>query len=132
MKLFSKAADGGKGSGVTAYFLIEWKRFFSIALLHFAPGSREAYHEHAFNAWTLWLKGRVLEYVLDGAGCDIVNPWSAGSLKYTPRDLMHKIIAGPKGAWCLTLRGPWVDRWREFRGGRFVTLTHGRKEIKNA
>jgi hypothetical protein len=22
-----------------------------------------------------------------------------------------------------------VDRWREWRGGRMVTLTHGRKEV---
>jgi len=132
VKLFAKAADGGKGSGVTAYFLIEWKRFFSVALLHFAPGSREAYHEHAFNAWTLWLKGYVLEYVMNiASGRDERNLWWPYDLKYTPRNLMHKIIAGPEGAWCFTIRGPWVDQWREFKGGRFRTLTHGRKEINS-
>lgn len=127
MKLFSKAADGGKNSGVTGYFLIEWKRAFSVVLLRFNKGTREAFHEHAFNAVTLWLKGRVREHRLF-AGAETVQEFRAGQLKYTPRDNMHKIEA-LETTWALSIRGPWVDRWREFREGRFVTLTHGRKEI---
>jgi hypothetical protein len=34
-RLFYKKPDGGKDSGVTAYFLIEWKILFSIGILHF-------------------------------------------------------------------------------------------------
>jgi hypothetical protein len=132
MKLFAKAADGGKGSGVTAYFLIECKSLFSVALLHFAPGSREAYHEHAFNAWTLWLKGRVTECILrQDMGVEHRKLWWPWDLKYTHRNRMHKILAGPEGAWCVTIRGPWSDRWREWRNGKTVTLTHGRKEIND-
>jgi hypothetical protein len=134
VKLFSKAADGGKGSGVTGYFLIEWKRAFSIVLLHFAKGTREAYHEHAFNAWTLWLKGHVCEHSLNprngrwqtyGA---VRTYFRAGQLKYTPRSNMHKIEA-LEPTWALSIRGPWVDRWRELRGSSLVTLTHGRKVV---
>jgi hypothetical protein len=129
MKLLSKAADGGEGSGVTGYFLVELKPLFSIVLLHFAKGTREAYHEHAFNAWTLWLKGRVLERILRiDRGFDDVREFFAGDLKYTPRASFHKIEA-LEPTWALSIRGPWVDQWREFRGGRFVTLTNGRKEV---
>jgi hypothetical protein len=125
VKLLSKAADGGKNSGVTGYFLIEWKRAFSIVLLHFAKGTREAFHEHAFNAWTLWLKGRVREHICGQGRGDIFR---AGQLKFTPRACCHKIEA-LEPTWALSIRGPWVDRWREWRQGRFVTLTHGRREV---
>ena len=124
MKLFSKAADGGKGSGVTGYFLIEWKRAFSIVLLHFAKGTREAFHEHAFNAWTLWLWGVVVEHHLNGYR----KVFSGGMSKFTPRNCFHKIEA-LEPTWALSIRGPWMDRWREWRQGRFVTLTHGRREV---
>lgn len=124
MRLFQKAPDGGKKSGVIGHFLIEWKKGFSIVLLHFEKGTREAFHEHAFNAVTLWLKGRVREWHLDGS----VRDFTAGNLKLTLRSTFHKIEA-LESTWALSVRGPWVDRWREWRGGRFVTLTHGRKEV---
>lgn len=40
-RLFYTKPDGGKDSGVTAYFLIEWKVLFSIGILHFKKGTRE-------------------------------------------------------------------------------------------
>jgi hypothetical protein len=131
LKLFRKAADGGENSGVTGFFLIECKSLFSIVLLRFSKGSREAYHEHAFNAWTLWLRGRVVEEACDLNRYPTLRRklWWPMDLKYTPRNLMHRIIAGPDGAWAISVRGPWLNRWRELREGRYVTLTHGRKEV---
>lgn len=127
MRFFSKAPDGGANSGVTAYFLIEWKSVFSIALLRFDRGSREAFHEHAFSAITLWLKGQVRERVLHSIWpCETsYRYFSAGDVKHTPRDLFHRIEA-VKVSWALTLRGPWRDQWCEYRDGKLVTLTHGR------
>lgn len=126
MKLFSKASDGGKGSGVTGYFLVEIKSLFSIVLLHFSEGSREAFHSHAFNAWTYWLRGYVVERVFARAGA---RHFEAGEWKYTPRELMHKVEGGHGGAWAISFRGPWSSYWREFRDGKHIILTHGRKEI---
>ena len=133
MKLFSKAPDGGKGSGVTGYFLIEAKSAFSLVLLHFAKGTREAFHEHAFNAVTLWLKGRVREHLLDLFDYEHeaeVRTFHAGQVKFTPRSCFHKIEA-LESTWALSIRGPWVDRWREYRNGRLVTLSHGRKVVSS-
>lgn len=125
MSFFKKSYDGGTDSGVTGYWLIEWKKGFSIVLLRFSPGSREAYHSHAFNAITLWLAGEVVE--------DYPNKnsraWFPMSIKYTPRNLMHRIIAGTKGAWALSVRGPWADTWEEIRGDERYTLTHGRVRV---
>lgn len=124
-RLFYIKPDGGKESGVTAYFLIEWKILFSIAVLHFKIGSREAFHNHAFNALSWWLKGSVTEEKIDGVKKDY-NP--SIKPKYTPRSNFHKIIAYDN-TWCFTLRGPWKDVWDESRQGKLVTLTHGRKEV---
>lgn len=124
MKFLSKSHDGGKDSGVTGFFLVEIKSMFSIVLLKFNKGTREAYHNHAFNALTIWLKGSVLEHLLDGT----ILQWKAGDFKYTPRENFHK-VESLSDTWALCFRGPWLDRWNESRKGNLVTLTHGRKEI---
>lgn len=126
-QLFLKRADGGRDSGVTAYMLIEWKRLFSLGLLHFNTGSREAFHSHAFHAITWWLKGWVTERLSSGIEKDFrpsLRP------KVTRKDCCHKIIAHTS-TWALTIRGPWDDTWQEIRKGNRVTLTHGREMSKS-
>lgn len=128
MKLFSKMRDGGPKSPVIGYFLVEIKSLFSIVLLHFG-GTREDFHSHAFNAITFWLRGRVQEIAKTEQGNTGVE-WEAGERKFTPRNLMHKIIP-ITDAWALSFRGPWAKTWQEYRPAenRFVTLAHGRKEV---
>ncbi len=125
MKLFKKSHDGGPDSGVTGYWLIECKWLFSIVILRFSKGSREAFHSHAFNAWTLWLKGRVLEQFKDDK-CSIF--WEPFQWKYTPRNCFHRIVA-QEVSWCISFRGPWWDHWQEFKNNTLTTLTHGRREV---
>jgi hypothetical protein len=133
MKLFHTAKDGGPDSNVTGYWLIEWKRGFSIALLRFGPGTRDAYHEHAFDSVSWLLKGGLRErirYGFDrGVFSDIHHKPSWKPI-VTQREVLHKVFGLHKANWVLTFRGPWVDTWRELRrNGRFVTLTHGRKVV---
>jgi len=122
-RIFYTKPDGGKNSGVTGYFLIEWKPVFSIGILHFKKGSREAYHSHAFNAVTFWLHGSVTEEKIDGT-----NKNFKGSIrpKHTARTNCHKVIAH-KDTYALTFRGPWLDYWYEIVNGCQINLTHGRK-----
>jgi len=129
VKLFRKSPDGGANSGVTGYFLVEIKPLFSIVLLRFSAGSREAFHEHAFSALTLWLSGEVEEHRIDGAFDFITHFPQAGRFKFTPRNCFHKITC-MRPAWALSFRGPWIDYWREKRGDKTVWLTHGRKEVQ--
>jgi hypothetical protein len=124
-RLFYVKPDGGKDSGVTGYFLIEFKMLFSIGILHFKQGSREAFHNHAFNALTWWLKGNVTEVKLDGTKKDFGPSLKP---KYTSRDNFHKVVAH-EDTYALTIRGPWVDKWKEYRKDKYVTLTHGRKVL---
>ena len=125
MRFLEKVKDGGPDSPVTAYVLVEIKSLFSVMLIHFG-GSREAYHSHAFNALTLWLKGRVYEFT---PFSDRQRPWYAGQWKYTPRERFHRVVAHGIGAWAISFRGPWRDTWQEYRDGSYVTLTHGRRII---
>lgn len=127
-RFFYTKPDGGANSGVTGYFFLEWKPLFSVGILHFRKGTREAFHNHAFNAVSFWLKGSVTE-VRHSSQLTQNKYFSAGFRpKFTPRSNCHKIIAH-EDTYCLTLRGPWLDYWYEIRNGERVTLTHGRKIV---
>lgn len=125
-KICRVSHDGGKDSGVTGYWLIEWKPVFSIVLLKFNKGTRDAFHEHAFNAWTFWLKGKVREEFQNGAVPMIWTP--SFKPKYTPRENFHRINA-LETSWALCFRGPWKKTWKEEKKGEMYTLTHGREVV---
>lgn len=126
MKLFKKMKDGGPESTVTGYWLIESKKYCSIVLLKFDGRSREAFHTHAFNAWS-WILPfgmGLTEYFPDGT-CKFLKP---DSFVYTPRESMHKVDSSGVN-WILSFRGPWLDTWYEINENGHQTLTHGRKVI---
>jgi hypothetical protein len=121
VRLLYKGTDGGPNSGVTGYWLIEWKSVFSVVLLHFASGSREAFHSHALNAWTWWLRGRVLEFLFGGGE---VKAWTPSvKPKRTLRSCFHRVVAGPEGAWAISFRGPWQKTWNEHKNGETYELS---------
>lgn len=135
MKFFQKVKDGGPDSTVTAYVLVEIKSLFSIMLLRFDNGSRDAYHSHAFNCISWLLKGQLDEsFLFNSAG----QPEPTFENSYTPgpipivtlRDYFHKVESRGR-SWVLTFRGPWRRSWHEWDPAlrRFTTLTHGRKVV---
>ena len=128
MKLFHHAKDGGNESNVDGYWLIEAKGLFSIVLLQFRAGSREAFHTHAFNAVSWIIYGKMVEYTVDG---EIVELTPSILPIYTPRDRFHKVFGVANNTWALSFRGPWVNTWREYlpKLNKYITLTHGRKVI---
>lgn len=132
MKFLTKRKDGGPESTVTGYWLAEIKSLFSIVLLKFENGSRDAYHSHAFNSLNWVLKGEVEEETIeaDHYGWNTERFAYKPSLKpiLTSRERFHKVVS--KGTtWVFSIRGPWVDKWREFTDDGLVTLTHGRKVV---
>lgn len=130
MKFFQIAKDGGPDSPVTGFFVVEIKSLFSIVFLKFNKGAREAFHSHAFNAVTLWLRGTAIEHVLNPTRSVASRIWEAPTVKYTPRDLMHRIEA-PENVYAFSIRGPWVNTWKEYlpTTNDTVLLTHGRKVV---
>lgn len=127
MTILAKRKDGGPSSPVDGYFLFEFKNLFSIALLKFNKGGREQFHTHAFNAWTWFLSGDLIEEDVDGS----TYKYQRSLLpKKTPREKCHRVKA-KRDSWCLTLRGPWSKTWTEYDTDRAVetTFTHGREII---
>lgn len=128
MRILSWRKDGGSKSTVTGFWLVEIKSLFSIVLLRFGKGSREAFHNHAFGALTWFLSGQVEEHHLDGR----VLTWKPSFLpKFTPRSCFHKVY-GKETTWALSLRGPWTRTWKEYLpdSDEFVTLSNGRKVVE--
>jgi quercetin dioxygenase-like cupin family protein len=125
MRLFCKTKDGGKASPVDGYFLFEIKPLCSVVLLKFNSGGREAFHTHAFNAYTWFLSGSLREEKYDGSYYE----YTRGVLpKHTPRENNHRVVAG-RDSWCLSVRGPWTDTWTENTETKKTTLTHGRRVV---
>jgi hypothetical protein len=127
MKFFSYEKDGGQESKVWGFFIAEIKSLFSVVLLHFKDGSREAFHSHAFNSksWVLW--GQLNEHMIDGS----VNVYKPG-LKpvITLREHFH-MVKSVGSTFVVSFRGPWASTWHEFipETGERLTLTHGRKIV---
>lgn len=127
MKFFTLSKDGGPESTVWAYTLIEIKSLFSIVLLRFEDGSRDAYHDHAFNAISWVLSGCLEEENLKRNALSF--HWPSFRKVITRRDTFHKVYSHGRSR-VLSLRGPWLKTWQEAdRYGKVTTLTHGRKPV---
>ena len=134
MKVLEKMKDGGPESSVTGYWLIESKRFFSITLLKFQGKSREAFHSHAFNSIAWVLKGKLKEtrmwhHTVNGINYDYREHKPSLIPIIIGRNDFHKVDSDGT-SWVLNIRGPWADKWFEWRPkeNRYVTLTEGRVE----
>ncbi len=133
MKFLKRGKDGGPYSTVTGYWLVEIKSLFSIAILCFDNGSRDAYHTHAFNCISWVLRGCLVEHHRTKVGepqrIDSYSP----SLRpvITRRSTFHRVVSIGT-TWVLTFRGPWAKTWREFSpvSNAETTLTSGRKIVK--
>lgn len=127
MKLFSWGKDGGKASTVWGLWFVEIKSLFSIVLLKFENGTRDAYHDHSFNCISWVLRGKLIENHLNGAvETHKQSLWPI----VTRRETFHK-VESVGTTWVISFRGPWANRWHEYlpNEDRKVTLTHGRKEV---
>ena len=126
MKILKWAKDGGPESPVDAFFVVEIKSLFSIAVLRFNYGSREAFHTHTFNALTWFIRGDLVEQDVNG---DYYVYKRSILPKITRRSKNHRVIA-VETSWCFTLRGPWSKTWTETKDGKSIVLTHGRKRVE--
>lgn len=128
MKFFKKMKDGGPLSTVTGYWLAEIKELFSVVLLKFEDGSRDAYHSHAFNSLNWVLKGRVNEERKFGYETKYTSYGPSLKPIKTTRENVHKVVS--RGTtWVLSLRGPWAKTWHEYVDGTWKTLSWGREEV---
>ncbi len=127
MRILFRSKDGGQESRVWGYWLIEWKRAFSVVLLCFEDGTRDAFHSHAFNSvsWVLW--GGLGEQLKE---CPKSTWFYWPSLRpvYTYRDTFHKVTrthTHPRQDRSMTNLGRLV-KWQEAGGG-----WHTGREVMN-
>jgi len=127
MKFCKLMKDGGEESRVWGYWLVEIKSLFSIVLLRFEDGSRDAYHNHAFHAFSWVLKGKLKEEHMDKPYNYIYPSWKPF---ITTRSCFHKVTSYGR-TWALTFRGPWSKTWREYhpQDDKFIILSGGRKIV---
>lgn len=125
MKLFSYGKDGGSNSVVWGFWLIEIKSFISIVMLCFENGSREAYHNHAFNSISWVLKGQLKEVMMDG---DVKYHKAPVVPIIVTREDFHQVHSVGR-TWVFSLRGKWKPTGQEYlpSTNEVVTLTNGRK-----
>jgi hypothetical protein len=128
MKFFKRSKDGGPDSPVDAFFIIEIKSLFTIAILRFNCGGREAFHTHAFNALTWFIWGDLVEEDING---EFYIYKRSIFPKITRRSKNHRVYAY-SDSWCFTLRGPWSSTWTEDDTKYHTVLTHGRKIVERA
>ena len=127
MKFCKIMKDGGKESVVWGFFLVEIKSLFSIVILKFEDGSRDAYHNHAFHAFSWVLRGKLKEEHIDKPTNHIFPSWVPF---LTKRDCFHKVTSFGN-TYALTFRGPWAKTWNEYhpQTDEHITLSDGRKII---
>ena len=135
MRFFKIPKDGGPLSKVWGLFVIEWKSLFSIVVLRFDDGARDAaYHAHAFNAVSWVLKGTLGEETVSSLGVRPVTSWKTYRPSwrpiYTPRDCFHKVHSIGT-TWAITFRGPWVGKWKEYlpNENKIITLTRKQNHL---
>ena len=137
MRFLKWEKDGGVRSHVHGLYVVESKKLGSIVLLRFSNGTRNAFHSHAFNAFSWVLSGKLIEYVgsPDLPGVDDVTIYRPSFRGFvTRRDCFHQ-VQSVGTSWALTFRGPWVDTWKERQfteTGNLpvdITLTHGREVV---
>jgi hypothetical protein len=87
MKLLETTKDGGAESTVWAHWLIEIKSLFSVALLRFEDGTRDAFHSHAFGCVSWVICGRLERR--PHVGADVPRAVPDGQGGYAERTLTH-------------------------------------------
>lgn len=134
MLLLEIAKDGGPDSKVMGFWFFRAKPLFTVALLRFANGTRDAFHSHAFHSVSWVLRGELEEnrYAFEEAGrifTSVSRYLPSWRPIFTSRRNLHRVES--KGTtWVLTFRGPWAKTWQEItESGETITLTHNRRRV---
>jgi len=124
--------DGGPESNVDG-FLFEIKSLFSVGILRFKDGSRDAFHSHAFNCWSWLFYGYLVEAFLDTNDPRHSTRHKAPKFITTKRTDIHKVYSCGT-SYVLTFRGPWKKTWidvieDDFGGWIVDRLTNNRQIV---
>ena len=90
----------------------------------------DRFHQHAFSAVSIGLRGGYKEEVLLEDGTTRVDEYAAPWVRWIPRSHNHRMLKSTPGAISITIAGPWDRLWTEtFLNGYVRVLTWGRKVV---
>lgn len=112
--LKSKVIDLGDQS-VYELTILEYKKWFSFKFFNFrkTAGSQDRFHTHAFDAYSLLLKGNYTEEVIKNNKI-IKLDRNRNRFLFIPKDNYHRITKST-GCWTLLFTGPWGSEFKELR-----------------
>ena len=120
---------------IKRFTFFEFKPFGGVILNIFNTDDQDRFHDHAFGAICIQLKGFYNEEYFYGTpevGFKLIKQRtiSAPNIRYIPRGMFHKIKDSSKNAISLTIMGPWKDSWKEWfdKTNKTITYTWGRKK----
>lgn len=117
---------------VSQFILFESKYFFSIIFFYFhkTDGIQDRYHTHAFNALSIKLWGKYIEYKLKAKNPEMyyIQERKKQIFKFFPRDSYHK-IGNSNGCATILLSGPWKKTWEEYKAGKTTVYNWGKKLV---
>lgn len=91
-------------------YLIRWVlnlKWFSIRVHHWIRSDDDRhFHDHAWNFWTLIVKGEYTDVSADGE-----ELCQAPCLRYRKAEHAHTVKVGENGAWTIMLTGPMIRKW---------------------
>lgn len=121
--------DTSLGVGnIKRFTVIEIKYLFGIIVNIFNTENQDRFHSHAFNAFSLMLKGNYKEDVILPDGSVITKLIEKS--RFIPRNYIHKITKSTQNAMSITFEGPWESIWNEyFDDKRVKTYSWGRNLI---
>ncbi len=112
---------------IKRFTLIEIKNLGGVIFNIFNTVDQDRFHSHAFNAFSIMIKGYYYEDVIENNS--IVTKRIEKS-RFIPRNYIHKITKSSPNAISVTIEGPWESSWNEyFDNGRIKSYTWGRQVV---
>jgi hypothetical protein len=111
------------------YTVFEHKRLFGLYVHVFNTVEQDRFHSHAFDAYSLLLRGGYEEEVMADDGTTSKR-WVGPGLRFIPKSYNHRLLRSKPNTVSVLLAGPWAKFWTEDFPTFKRILTWGRKEVR--
>lgn len=127
MRFFKKDRIAVGVGHIDKYTVFEFRRGISLFMHVFNTEYQDRYHDHAFAAVSIIVRGQYRE----DTPYDGVKQLRAPGIRIIPKLYSHRIMKSSANAVSITIAGPWRREWMEiFTDGNWRRLTWGRKVLE--
>lgn len=112
------------------FVLLEVKYLCAVYYNRWNTIEHDRFHQHAFPAVAIGLRGGYDEEVLEADGATRVDKYRAPWVRWISRAHNHRMLKSTPNAVSITFAGPWDRLWTEtFLDGSQRFLTWGRRVV---